>query len=204
MAIPGSLADIVLKKYAKDTGNEVAYIPPVSEENHDNHDFNLGLTQSQIFEFNEAFKMISEGAETISEEKISDLFETVGYTLQESDLKWILDNTSSQKDGTYMCDMLAESFSDWKKEQLNIEDIKAVFNMLASGKKINMMSFPSSFSGEPGSNTIKDDAIKYVLSETIRRPSPYTKEEVHAVIDEVSTTNSKGINFKDFVGLFSK
>ena len=204
MAAAGSLADIVLKKYAKDTGNEVVYIPPAAEESHDNHVVNLGLTSEQYFELAEAFKMIAgEGNITIPEDKISDLFDSVGYTLQESDLKWIIHNTTSQKDGTYIFDMLAESFSDWKKEQINVEDIKAVFNMFASGQKLSM-NFPTTFGGEPGSNTIKGDAIKYILSETIKRNLPYTSADVERIIDEISTSNDKGITFKDFVGLFSK
>jgi Ca2+-binding EF-hand superfamily protein len=164
----------------------------------------LGLTTVQNFELIEAFKVIAgEGQSTIPEDKISDLFDAIGYTLQESDITWIINNTTAQKDGTYICDMLAESFSDWKKEQMNIDDIKAVFNMLASGKKFTM-EFPTTFTGEPGSNTIKADAIKFILTETVKRNLPYTVDDVERIIDEISTGKDKGIQFKDFVGLFTK
>lgn len=206
MAAPGSIADIMIKKFNKDTGNEVVYIPTEAEENEEvaHGDFNLGLTAVQQFELQEAFKIIAgEGNNTIPEDKVSDLFDSIGYTLQESDIKCILNNTSAQKDGTYVFDMLAESFSDWKKEQIHLEDIKAVFNMLASGKKFTL-EFPTTFTGEPGTNTIKDDAVKFILSETIPRNLPYTAEEIEGIIDEISTGNDKGIKFKDFVGLFTK
>ena len=45
MAAPGSIADIMIKKFAKDTGNEVVYIPSEAEENEEaqHGNFNLGL-----------------------------------------------------------------------------------------------------------------------------------------------------------------
>ena len=205
MALAGSVADIMLKKFAKDTGNEVVYIPSEAEEVEETeHVADLGLTAAQQFEIQEAFKIIAgEGNSTIPEDKVSDLFDAVGYTLQESDIKWILSKTSAQKDGTYLCEMLSESFSAWKNEQIHVEDVKAVFNMFASGTKFKM-EFPAAFTGEPGTNTIKENAIKFILSETVPRNLPYTRMEIAGIIDEISTGNDKGVKFKDFIALFAK
>lgn len=178
--------------------------------------FNLKMSPEQAFEFKIAFDVVAEENEPgstsnalgagIPADRIADVFLAVGYTLMDSDLQFIFDNTGTNSDDLYMCLDLQESFEAWRTAQLSVENLRSCFNALVSLQKM-----PANFDQVhhfvdmiPGDATLPSEALRNTLNEALHLDgdSKLKLPEIQGVEDEISSNPEKHITFADFIDIF--
>ena len=63
-----------------------------------------GTSKQQIYEFQTAFDIVSEGERQINESQVSDLFLAIGYTMQDSELESLFQKCVRGADGLFTLD----------------------------------------------------------------------------------------------------
>lgn len=161
----------------------------------------LSMTAEEMFVFKKAWHVTFLGEESVPAEKLYDLFATLGYTMQESDIAWFEDTIKSD-DGMYNCEVTMDAFNDWKQIQLNKEDLTAIYNMLAVDKKL-LAKFPANRVGPKVKEEIGHEAMKNVL-ETFVDDAQITDYDVTKLMDEISSSRTRNISFMDLVTFFTR
>jgi len=169
----------------------------------------LGCTQYQDYEFKVAFRVVQEVGDAMPAEKVSDLFLTLGYTLQDNDVDEFLEHCQPDKDGNYLCDTLLEQYDQWRREQLKLEDLAAAFQMIAVHKKLSRKLEQSFYTfsspSELDDTYINVDALQNVLDSVLHneQENGLPLKEAELVAREISTDSTHKISLENFLKLFT-
>lgn len=176
----------------------------------------LGISSEQAFEFKIAFDIVAEEFEPgfssdpngagIPQDRISDVFLALGYTLMDYDMDFIIENSFPTADNLFLCTDLLEAFDLWKQKQLSYDNLKTVFNALVSLQKL-----PTSFeqanaysSKIPGDTYLPSEALKNALNSALRLDgdSRLRLHEIEGVEREISSNAQNHITLADFIQVF--
>ena len=113
------------------------------------------------------------------------VFQALGLTLQREDLDKIMEEATV--DGVFTMDSVLEEFRQWKIEQIDKEDLKALFLMLAKDKYVHT-TFPKNFKYKDAQNAMNKSSksSKKNSSENL-----ITESTVLNVIEELSMSANK-------------
>ena len=105
---------------------------------------------------------------------MDEVFQAVGLTMQQDDLDRILEEATVE--GVFTMDSILEEFRQWKIEQIDTDNLKALFRMLAVDKYVHP-TFPKNYKYAQG-----DDI-------TLSSKSARTKKDLHHLITESTVLN---------------
>lgn len=111
------------------------------------------------------------------------VFQALGLTLQREDLDKILEEATV--DGVFTMDSVLEEFRQWKIEQIDKEDLKALFLMLAKDKYVHT-TFPKNFKYKDTQNTMSKSSKSSKKTENL-----ITEGTVLSMIEELSMAGNK-------------
>jgi len=177
----------------------------------------LGMSKDQEFEFRMAFRVIANAnappdfdphisppIEAIEGRLVGDVFLALGFVFQDSDVEELLETSITDKNGNYTLDSLMESFENWKKKQLAIMDLQAIFNGLIRDEQLPK-EFPNSLTiKQAGNITIPITSIRNAINDCLHLDGDarLKDEDCAGLIDEISSFSGKTVSFSDFVEMF--
>jgi Ca2+-binding EF-hand superfamily protein len=180
----------------------------------------FGATLEQQHEMRLAFELISDGNENISASQIDDLFLSIGYTLQESELATLIDQLTPDEYGKYTAEVLVDAYDTWKKEQLEERSLAAVFYMLSKKEKVlpkiplDCLRLPPPDKKSVQTEKIQKKALQSLLGSVLYHDPgslDVTDDDVLGLVDEIATTaagsediNDPYITYEDFLSIFKK
>jgi len=149
---------------------------------------------------------------------VDQVFQAMGLTMQQDDLDRILEEATVE--GVFTMDSVLEEFRQWKIEQIDTENVKALFRMLAVDKYIHptfpknhkysqvddLASPPKSLKNKKGvSNLITETTILGIIEElaiVANKNEAVGMDDVYGFIVEIKHKLEKsgvlGINYEEF------
>ena len=71
-----------------------------------------GASKEQIYEFQTAFDIVSEGEKEVNENQVSDIFLAIGYTMQDAELELLFSKCVRSATGLFTYEVLVEGTSE--------------------------------------------------------------------------------------------
>ena len=181
----------------------------------------FGLTNRDLYEFKTAYTMISDMNNGVmdryfyticfhlfsnliycySRDRVDQVFQAVGLTMQQADLDHILEEATVEE--VFTMDSILEEFRQWKIEQIDKDNLKALFRMLAVDKYVHS-TFPEKHKYAQGENTATSSKTSRKM--TTSGNHLITESTVLNIVEElaVSANNNEDVGSEDPLGFMAE
>jgi len=151
------------------------------------------LTPFDSKEFNAAFAVVSEGSPDIDPSQIEDVFLALGYTLQDSDLRQLMLDVHTDKDGKVSIESLSHTYTSWRKNTTEYgkkfkleyeQNVFLLFKLLMKEKRIpstyRIKNLLSNVKGQDiGSQGLNEEILANILAQGTLDENVFDHEDIH-------------------------
>lgn len=171
----------------------------------------LKLSKDEEFEFRVACSVVIGQVDVGADDSVpicdvNDVFLALGYTMQDSDLVFILDRceVSSEDSGSVKVDSLLAAFEHFRDVQVPLHKLKTIFNSMVADETLHHNLKSDHKRKAVGSTGLPHVAIRNVLNKTLQLHGSMAldMDATMLVVEEITSRSDRKITLRDFVRIF--